>query len=193
MAEDMTDLGYRQTIRAILVVWNPTTLKFERMVQPATGAAGGGGDASAANQLTEIDALGDILAALQATLTVNVDNMPADPATDTTLASVLLALQNRYSGGKTPYTATITAADAPAVLTPAAGKALRVFYVKAINDPDSAATPLITATLGAAELYRDYVIAHWEIFEGAADQPLTIAIASAGTVAVTVHYQEFTP
>ncbi len=102
---------------------------------------------------------------------------------------------NRYSGGKTAATATVTASGDTTVITPAAGNAIRVFWVSAINDPDETTTPLIKVKIGSTEIYRGYAIAHWEIFAGAADETVVVNLSGlvVNGVAVTIHYEEFTP
>lgn len=148
--------------------------------------------------------------------TVSVDNFPSPVdvsalATQTTLAAVLAALggvldvtgsavdvssspsDGRYVGGKTAVCATVTASGDTTIYTPAAGNAVRLYWISAINDPDEATTPLVKVLLGATEVYRAYAVAHWEIFEGAADDPLTINLSSAASIAVTAHIEEITP
>lgn len=103
----------------------------------------------------------------------------------------IVRLTNRYGGGKTPVCATVTASGDTDIHTPAAGMAVRLFWVSAINDPDEATTPLVKVLLGATEVYRAYAVAHWEVFEGGADEPLTINLSAAASVAVTAHIEEF--
>lgn len=100
---------------------------------------------------------------------------------------------NRYGGGKSAYAGTVSASGDTDVITPAGGNAIRVFWVYALGDPDNATSPLITVSIGATSIYAGYALAHWEIFEGAADEPVTVNLGSAETVAVTIHYEEFTP
>lgn len=97
---------------------------------------------------------------------------------------------NRFSGGKSAAVATVTAAGSTTVLTPATGKAIRLFWLSAITDPDEANSPLIKVLLGANELYRAYAISHWELFTGAVNASLTVDLSSAASVAVTAHYTE---
>ena len=100
------------------------------------------------------------------------------------------SLTLRYGGGKSVAVATVTSSGNTTILTPSSGKSLRLYWVSAINDPDEAATPLIKISLGAAEIYRVYALAHWEVFTGAADASLTVNLSDAASVAVTVHYEE---
>lgn len=103
-----------------------------------------------------------------------------------------ITVANRYGGGKQALAATVTATGETTVHTPAAGKKMRLFWVSAINDPDQSQSPLIQIKLGATELYRAYAVAHWEVFDGAVDAPLTVTLDQSGSVAVTAHYQEVT-
>lgn len=100
---------------------------------------------------------------------------------------------NRYFGGKTAVVATVTASGDTTVHTPASGKAIRLYWISAITDPDQATTPLIKVLIGTTEYYRVFAVAHWEVFEGAADQVLKINLSEASSVAVTAHIEEFDP
>lgn len=102
-------------------------------------------------------------------------------------------LTNRYGGGKIAVCDTVTASGDTSIYTPAAGNAVRLFWVSAINDPDEETTPLIKILLGATEVYRAYAVAHWEVFEGAADEALVVNLSGAASVAFTAHIEEFTP
>jgi len=134
--------------------------------EPISGGSGGGGDASADNQLIEI----------------------------ANLEAILIAEQNRYGGGKLAATAQVTASGDTTILTPAVGNKLRIFWVSAINDPDETDSPRIRVGFAGAGdyLYSAYALAHWEVFEGATDQALVVNLDQTGSVAVTVHYQEVT-
>lgn len=88
---------------------------------------------------------------------------------------------------------TVTAAGPTTVLTPATGKALRLFWVTAQGDPDNADAPLIRVLLGARELYRAYAIAKRQLVTGAAGEALSIDLSAAQRVDGTVIYEEFTP
>lgn len=101
--------------------------------------------------------------------------------------------QRRLGGGKTPVVATVTAAGDTDVRVPATGKALRVFWVCAINDPAGSSSPQIKIKLGTKELYRAWAVAHWEVFDGAVDEKLTVNLSAVGTVLFTAHVDEFTP
>lgn len=96
----------------------------------------------------------------------------------------------RYAGGKSSKTASVTASGDTTIHTPEAGKKIRLFWVSAINDPDQSVSPRVIVKFGSTELYRAYAIAHWEVFDGAVDEPLVVNLDQAADVAVTVHYQE---
>lgn len=99
----------------------------------------------------------------------------------------------RLGGGKTSVVATVTASGNTSIHTPAAGKAIRLFWVSAINNPTAATSPVIKVLIGDTEFYRVYAVSHWEPFEGAADEQLIINLSAAATVQVTAHIEEFTP
>lgn len=90
----------------------------------------------------------------------------------------------------TPVVATVTASGDTTIHTPAAGKAIRLHWVAAINDPDEATSPLIKISLGATELYRAYAVAHRQQFVGAVGAPLVVNLSGAASVAVTAHVEE---
>lgn len=143
---------------------------------PVTGGIGGGGGAVTIADGADV-ALGST----------------TDLADALTLIGRIASIQSRYKGGLAPVVATVTASGLTIIHTPAAGKAIRLFWVSAISDPDASASPLIRLKIGALECYRSYGIAHWERFDGAADEPLTVTLDEAGSVAVTAHLEEFTP
>lgn len=96
----------------------------------------------------------------------------------------------RFGGGKLAITAQVTLSGDTTVHTPAAGKKIRLFWISALNDPDAAQSPRIIVKFGTSELYRAYAVAHWEVFDGAVDQPLVVNLDQTGDVAVTAHYVE---
>lgn len=99
-----------------------------------------------------------------------------------------------------PLTAagTVTS-SAPLTVAPGtAGNAIRLFWITAGAEPAGGVYPLITVTLPSATdptrvLYKQYAISHAEMFTGAADASLTVSVSGSGTIAATVHYEEFTP
>lgn len=98
----------------------------------------------------------------------------------------------------TAVVATVTASGDTTIHTPTAGKAIRLHYLYAMNDPDETTTPLIKVGFGPAtsitkERYRSYGIAKERIFESAADDRLIVNLSGAGSVAITAHIEEFTP
>lgn len=130
--------------------------------------ASGGGDASAANQVTANTSLGNI-------------------ETDT---------DYRFGGGKTAYTATIAASGNTNLLTPSSGNRIQLYWLSFIPNSDNVSANLVKIGFGttggsiSTELYRAYAMAHWELFTGTANQSLIINTASNEPVAVTVHYKE---
>lgn len=98
---------------------------------------------------------------------------------------------NRYGGGKTALTATVSASGDTTLHTPPAGQATTLYWISAIADPQASTNPLIIIKFGSTELYRVYAVAHWEIFVGAVNQALVVNLSSAGTnVAITAHYKD---
>ena len=114
-------------------------------------------------------------------------------ATEETIATIADALSNRWGGGKTAVPFTVTTLGDNTIHTPASGKAIRLFSMTAITDPDQTTTPLIRVLFDATEVSRGYVISGWEIREGAADEPLVINLSEASSVSGTAYIKEFTP
>lgn len=109
---------------------------------------------------------------------------------DTGLRQLMDAWSDPSTESVTPLVATVTATGETTILTPTTGRALRVLWVAAINDPDQAQSPLVQVKLGSTELYRAYAVAHRQTFTGAVNAALTVTLDQAGSVAVTVHYTE---
>jgi len=114
-------------------------------------------------------------------------------AVDVSDSSVLAALVNRYGGGKSAASATLTNTTETAIHTPAAGNAVRVYWVSAINRDPATSFPAVTIRIGSTVIYKASAVSHWEKFVGAADEAVTAQLSTSGTVDVTIHYEEFTP
>lgn len=110
-------------------------------------------------------------------------SLPLDAATESTQ-------RLRYGGGKTAYAGLVNTAGDNAIITPAAGMKVRVFWVAFVPNSDNGAATLVTVKFGATPIYMGYALAHWEVFTGATDQQLIVNLTSAQAVAVTVHYTE---
>lgn len=117
-----------------------------------------------------------------------LQNAFADLALDATL-------QNRYGGGKTPVTSTVTASgDNELIAAPGVGSHIRLFWVSAITDPDQSTSPLIIfKSSGGTEYYRVFAVAHWELFDLPDNESLIVNLQHNSSVAVTVHYDILTP
>jgi hypothetical protein len=95
--------------------------------------------------------------------------------------------------GEREYThvvATVTASGDTTIHTPAAGKAIRLRWIYAINDPASTNPPLIKVRLGGSELYRVYALSKRQRKTGAVDAPLIINLSAGASVAVTALLEE---
>lgn len=113
-------------------------------------------------------------------------------ALEATQLGVKADLDERYSGGKLAVGVTLSTGGDNTVLTPTAGKALRVVWVSIIPSSDNTAAVLARVRLGAGSpFYQAYALAHWEAFQGAINDPLIVNLSTGGQpVAVTVHYRE---
>lgn len=118
------------------------------------------------------------------------ENLAFDPTTNS-LHRVVINPQ--HSSDVEAAVVTATSSGDTTIHTPASGKAIRLIWVSAINDPDESSTPLIKILLGNTELYRGYALSHAQVFEGAVDEVLKVNLSAAASVAVTAHLIEFTP
>lgn len=95
--------------------------------------------------------------------------------------------------GEREYThavATVTASGNTTVYTPAAGKAIRLRWIYAINDPTANTAPLIKISLGGQEIYRAWALSKRQRITGPVDGPLVINLSTAANVAVTAVLEE---
>lgn len=95
--------------------------------------------------------------------------------------------------GEQDYThvvATVTASGPTTVYTPTAGKRLRLRWLYAINDPGSAATPLIKILLGGQEKFRVYALSKRQWTTGPVDGALIVDLSEAAEVACTFLLEE---
>jgi hypothetical protein len=90
--------------------------------------------------------------------------------------------------------ATVTALGDTTVLTPASGKRVVIHKVYALNDPAATDPALIMVKLlnddGVTEWIRNYGILTRQKRTGAVDAPVVINLDVAGSVAVTIFYEE---
>lgn len=95
--------------------------------------------------------------------------------------------------GEQDYThvvATVTASGSTTIYTPTAGKRIRLRWIYAINDPGSAATPLIKIFLGNQEKFRLYAISKRQWTTGPVDGALIVNLSEAAEVACTFLLEE---
>ena len=95
--------------------------------------------------------------------------------------------------GEQDYThvvATVTASGSTTIYTPTAGKRIRLRWLYAINDPGSAATPLIKIFLGAEEKFRVYAIIKRQWTTGPVNGALIVNLSEAAEVACTFLLEE---
>lgn len=110
---------------------------------------------------------------------------------EATQAAIKSDLDERYSGGKTAVASTISNAGTFQLITPTAGKSLRVVWVSAIPSPTAGANRVqFKFGAGGSPFYEAYAVSHWEVFTGGVNMPLMIVTETADPVSVTVHYRE---
>lgn len=88
---------------------------------------------------------------------------------------------------------TVTAIGDTTIHTPAVGKAIRLRWIYAINDPTSSTAPLIKVSLGTQEIYRVWAISKRQRITGGLNEALTINLSQAANVAVTAVLEEVVP
>jgi hypothetical protein len=86
--------------------------------------------------------------------------------------------------------ATVTSSGDTTIYTPASGKAVRLHWIYAINDPSATVAPLIDVKLGTTAIYRVYALSKRQLKTGSADESLIVNLSVAGSVAVTAILEE---
>lgn len=84
----------------------------------------------------------------------------------------------------------VTAAGPTTVLTPGAGKRIRLRWVYAVNSPEAAVQRRIQVSIGAKVHSLTYGISKRQKFTGEVDQPLIVTLDGVGIVAFTAIYEE---
>jgi hypothetical protein len=112
------------------------------------------------------------------------------PLTDTELRAADVDVADSGERTYTHVVATVTASGDTTIHTPAAGMAIRLRWIYAINDPASTNPPLIKVRLGGTEVYRVWALSKRQLVLGAVDAPLIINLSTTGTVAVTAILEE---
>jgi hypothetical protein len=90
----------------------------------------------------------------------------------------------------------ISTAGDNTIVTPAAGKRIRLLWLAMATSQDNTAETLAVVKFGSTEHYRwplgnPGAFMHWEPIEGAVDTPLVINLSAAQTVQVSYTYEEF--
>lgn len=85
----------------------------------------------------------------------------------------------------------VTASDDTTLITPAAGKRIRIRWIYAINNPTATTATKIKIRFGSnPPIYNVWAISKRQKKTGAINEPLIINLSAAGDVAVTVIYEE---
>lgn len=87
----------------------------------------------------------------------------------------------------------ITSAGAHTVVSPAAGKRLRIRWVYALNDPVSDSPAAISIDLGAENLFCTFGVSKRQKKTGGIDEDLVVTTDTNSRVAVTIVYEEIDP
>lgn len=162
------------------------------------------GGATEARQDDLVAALADILTELAGKLeagqqvalaaaTIAALTPQTDALTDNELRADPVPIEGGTDRERTHVVATVTDAGDTTIHTPAAGMAIRLHWIYAINDPSSASPPLIKVRLGGSELYRAWALSKTQVKTGAADAPLVVNLSAEANVAVTALIEEVSP
>lgn len=119
--------------------------------------------------------------------TIDIQFAQGAPNADQTLAWPVA------DSGEREYThvcTTVTASGDTTIYTPASGKAIRVHWVYAINDPTASTPILIKIKLGTTEKFRVYALSKRQLMTGAVNAALIINLSTSGSVAVTAILEE---
>lgn len=125
-----------------------------------------------------------IRALLAATIVVS------GPLTDTELRATAVPISDSAEREYTHVVASVTASGDTIIATPAAGKAIRLHWLYAINDPSATTPPLIKVKLAAVEIYRVWALSKRQQKTGAVNGTLVVNLSGTGNVAVTAIYEE---
>lgn len=119
---------------------------------------------------------------------MGLQNAFGDLALDDTVQALFDTVSPRFASDVLTYARVITASD---TITPPLGQKIQLVWVAFAPDPDAGVlTPVTVGFQGDAEpKYCNYALSHWQLFEGALDQPLEIVLGSSVPVSVTIHYK----
>lgn len=213
-ADPETGLAKDTTVAAVLAQLDDATTDTVLSVLKAISTElaskyEGGAIALDAATLAALEQITATVANFPATYPLPAAQVQTDALTDTQLRAAALTVdtglaQPVQDGGSVQIsndpaaialqasTATLTSA-APLTITPAAGNALRLWWVLVIPDPDNSSTGSAQVAIGPTEVYRAPALAHRQRFDGAANQSITVTIVGNGTFDTTVHYEEYLP
>lgn len=112
------------------------------------------------------------------------------PLTDAQLRAASVDVSDSGEREYTHVVATVTASGDTTIHTPASGKAIRLRWIYAVNDPTSETAPLIKVKLGSTEIYRVYALSKRQLKTGAVNDALVINLSGTASVAVTAILEE---
>lgn len=122
---------------------------------------------------------------------VNVGNFPAQTGlTDAQLRASAVQTQDASDLEYLRFAGTVTATGDTTLITPTAGKRIRLQWIYAINDPTASTSTKITIKLGSSVQYVAWAISKRQQLTGPVDGALIVNLSNLGDVAVTVFYQE---
>jgi len=102
----------------------------------------------------------------------------------------------RYASGKTAKAVTVSSAGDTTVVTPTSGKAIRLLWLGLSTSENAGGETLVRPRFGDNDpIYSWWMgspgaFQHWQVYEGADDEPLIVALSDAIDVEVNLTYEE---
>lgn len=106
-----------------------------------------------------------------------------------------VGITRRFGGGKTTESQVIEAEGENTLVTPAAGKALTLYWIALETSEANASEVLAEVKVGTKTPYTWYLgkpgaFMHWEVISGAPNAKLTVKLSAAMKVAASFTYSE---
>ena len=132
-----------------------------------------------------------VRALLAGGLSVTVSN-----PTDVTALAREATVARKFGSGKITRAVQVNALGNTPVVTPTAGRRLRLFWVGMSTSENNGGEVLVLIRFGATTHYRwrmgsPGAFSHWEVIEGAVDEPLTVNLDQPLPVEFNYTYEEF--
>lgn len=118
----------------------------------------------------------------------------ASEAAQGNLLTPSYGISQRFAGGKTTESKVIETKGANTLVTPAAGKAITLYWIALVTPEANTAEVLAEVVLAGTPyswyLGRPGAFMHWEPVVGAVNEALSVTLSAAQKVAVSFTYTE---